>query len=268
MGAAGALAGRGPRLALALAVAAALCLGAALARAAEVTRQGNLQVAVAAKMRPQALPRTGAAPIAVSVGGHITTTDGTYPPQLQTLTIEINRQGRLEYAGLPLCPLAKIKLASTEHALSACHSSLVGQGTFYSNIVLKGEPPYPSKGRLLVFNGREGSHQVLFGHIYVLQPFATSFVITFQIKNAHGTYGTALIADVAKALGNWGYLTGIEMTLSRRYTYHGARRSYLSAGCPAPKGFPSVNFPLARTSFRFPHNTLTSTLVRRCDVRS
>ena len=58
------------------------------------------------------------------------------------------------------------------------------------------------------------------------------------------------------------------MTLSRRYSYRGQRHSYLSAGCPAPKGFPGVSFPLARTSFAFAGGMkLTSTLTRDCKVR-
>ena len=86
--------------------------------------------------------------------------------------------------------------------------------------------------------------------------------------NRHGTYGTTLTANLTKALGNKRNLTGIEMTLSRRYSYNGKPRSYVSAGCPAPKGFPGVTFPLARTSFSFAGGMkLTSTLTRDCKVR-
>ena len=228
-----------------------------------------MQVTVAGKLSPHALPRTGSAPVAVTLGGKISTTDQTEPPQLQKLTIEINRQGRIDPTGLPTCPVAQIQTASNGHALSACRSALVGTGQFSGTITLPGAAPYPIKGKLLVFNGMEGRKHVLFGHIFSPTPFSTSFVITFEIKNGgHGTYGTVLTANLKKALGTQRNLTGIEMTLNRRYSYRGRRRSYVSAGCPAPKGISVVSYPLARTSFTFADGgTLTSTLNRTCGAR-
>jgi hypothetical protein len=255
---------------LAVLVLSSIALIASLAQAeAEPTRKGNLQVNVTGKLRPQRLPRTGLAPIAVTVGGQVSTTDESLPPQLQVLKIEINRNGRLDYQGLPVCSMRQIQPATNSRALSACRQALVGQGTFSAYILLKGQEPYPASGRLLVFNGHEGGKQVLLGHIYIAQPFASSFIIPFAIgTHPHGQFATTLTANLAKALGTRRYLTGIEMTLSRRYSYHGARRSYVSAGCPAPKGVPLANFPLARTSFAFADGKkLDSTLASTCRVR-
>lgn len=236
---------------------------------AVTTQQGNLRVKVSGKLFPHALPRSGVAPVAVSVAGQVTTTDESTPPQLQKLTIEINRHGRIDSTGLPACPRGKILNASNGRALSACRSSLVGQGKFFGTITLPGSAPYPIEGRLLVFNGREHGKPVLLGHIFSPHPFATSFVIGFAIKsNPHGAYGTTLVADLTKALGNKRNLTGLAMTLSRRYSYGGKAHSYISAGCPAPKGFSKVVFPLARTSFAFAGGTtLTSTLTSTCGAR-
>jgi len=251
---------------LALAIALSALAGVAVADA--VSQKGNLRVAVSGKMTPKALPRGGAAPVGVSVAGRISTTDGALPPQLKQLSIEINRHGRLDYAGLPTCSLSKIQPATTAKALAACRSALVGQGTFSADVVLKGQPPYPSKGKLLVFNGREGARQVLFGQIYSAQPFTNSFVITFQIKRlGSGAYGTELLASLPASLGNWGYVTGIEMTLRRRYAYRGHTHSYLSAGCPAPKGFSGASFPLARAGFSFADGrSITQALTSSCRV--
>lgn len=241
---------------------------ATLAQAA-ITQKENLRVTVTGKLSPHALPRTGAAPVAVSVAGQVSTTDESDPPQLQQLKIEINSHGRLDYSGLPLCRISQIQPASNTRALSACRSALVGQGSFSATLSLPGQAPYPTQGRLLVFNARQGGRQVLLGHIYNFHPFSSSFVITFEISNRrHGTYGTTLTANLTKSLGNKRNLTGIAMTLSRRYAYRGASHSFLSADCPAPKGVRSVLFPLARTSFAFAGNTtLTSTLNSSCGVR-
>ena len=207
--------------------------------------------------------------MAVSLGGDLSTTDGSDLPRLRTLRIEINRGGRLEEQGLPSCPLAQIAVATSERAAAACRGALVGSGTFHANIVLRGQAPYPTTGKLLLFNGRSHGKPVLLGHIYASKPFATSFVITFKIaERGHGAYGTVLSASLPEALGNWGYVTGIEMKLSRRYTYKGKRHSYLSAGCPAPKGLSTVPFPLIKASFGFDGGRkLSSTLNRSCRVR-
>ncbi len=146
---------------------------------------------------------------------------------------------------------------------------MVGSGTFHANIVLRGQEPYPTTGKLLLFNGKSHGKSVLFGHIYAQRPFATSFVITFKIaERRSGTFGTVLSASLPEALGNWGYVTGIELKLSRRYTYKGKRHSYLSASCPAPKGFGSAPFPLIKAGFVFEGGRkLSSTLNRRCRAR-
>lgn len=236
---------------------------------AEVSQKDAVRVTVTGKLSPRALPRTAAAPVAVSVGGEITTTDQSSPPQLKSLRIEVNRHGRLDSTGLPTCSYDSIQPASTARALAACGSSLVGEGRFSANIVLSGQAPYPTNGRLLVFNSRSRGKPVLLGQIYAPRPFATSFVFVFTIRQrAKGTYGTVLEADLPRSLGSWGYVTGIEMTLSRRYRYRGERRSYLAAACPAPKGFAKAVFPLARTSFSFAGGLkLGSTLNRSCTTR-
>jgi hypothetical protein len=118
----------------------------------------------------------------------------------------------------------------------------------------------------LAFNGKSKGKAVLFGQIYASNPFATSFVIVFSIgKAAKGSYGTVLQAKLPKALGTWGKLTGIELRLSRHYSYRGKPHSYLSAGCPAPKGTSRVSFPFARASFGFEGGkVLSSVLERSC----
>ena len=239
------------------------------AQASEVAQGGRLRVKVGGRLAPRGLPRTGAAPISVFVDGRISTVDGSPLPQLEQLRIEFNRHGRLDLHGLPACPLRAIQPASTARALAACRASLVGRGRFSADIVLAGQEPYPTEGRLLVFAGRRRGRPVLFGQIYAPHPFATSFVIPFTIShNGHGAYGTVLSASLPQALGDWGYVTSISMKLGRRFAYHGARHSLLSAACPAPKGFPGAVFPLARTRFGFAGGVrLTSTLTRSCSVR-
>lgn len=254
------------RLICAALLLVALCAGLAQA---ETVGKGNLRLKVDGALKPRKLPRTGAGPVSVALGGEVSTTDGTAPPQLRKIEIEINRHGHFDYTGLPTCELPQIQPASNGRALANCKKALVGDGTFAGSISLPGQEAYPIEGRLLVFNGREHGHQVLMAHIYTPKPFATSFVIQFSITTKpHGTYGTILTADLRKALGRKRNLTAIELKLSRQYGFRGKRYSYVSAGCPAPKGFHVATYPLARTAFTFGDGRVLSTVLNRtCAAR-
>jgi DNA-binding beta-propeller fold protein YncE len=239
------------------------------ASASEVSQKRSLRLALAGGLSPRKLPRTGMAPVSVSVNWKLSTADGSPVPPLKKVRVEINRHGHFDYSGLPTCPYDRIQPASSERALAACRAALVGQGSFEAEIALAGQERYATTGRLLIFNGKSHGKPVLLGQIYSPRPFATSFVITFEVQQLGGsTYGTALSATLPKALANWGNLTAVKMTLSRRYRAGGAERSYVNAGCPAPKGFPGASFPLTRTSFTFAGGRgLSETLNRGCRVR-
>jgi Divergent InlB B-repeat domain len=241
----------------------------ARATTSEIVQNGTLRLTVEGKLSPKRLPRKGVAPIAVSIGGEISTIDGTLPPQLKSMRIELNRHGRLDYRGLPTCDYGRIQPGSTSRALANCRPSLVGRGRFSAIITLAGQEPYETDGRLLVFNATKKGKPVLYGHIYSPRPFANSFVIVFEIQKLKGgKYGTALNATPPPAFKRWGNLTGLSMTLERNFSYQGERHSYISAGCPAPKGFPGALFALARTSFDFVGGKrLTSVLTEDCKVR-
>ena len=77
------------RLKLLLGFALAVALATPALANAEVTQKGTLRVAVSGKLAPQKLPRQGQAPIAVSVGGQITTTDQSPAPKLKTMAIRM-----------------------------------------------------------------------------------------------------------------------------------------------------------------------------------
>lgn len=234
-----------------------------------IVRKGNLQVKVSGGISPKRLPRLGSAPVAVSVAGEISTVDQSPPPELRSLEIDLNRHGGLETKGLPVCHVEQIHPASTERALQTCGASLVGTGSFSVDVVLSGQEPYPTTGRLLLFNGVFKGRHALLGQIYSAHPFATSFVIPFAIQEkSKGRYGLTLTAKLPEALISWGRVTGLSMKLRRRYSYGGKRRSFASAGCPAPKGFGIVLFTLARTTFNFSgKRRITQTLTGRCRVR-
>jgi hypothetical protein len=219
---------------------------------AAVIQQSGIRITVLSQIKPFKLPRDKPAPIAVFVAGHVATPSGAIPPQLKRMTIKVNRNGLLQSEGLPTCELERVKTATTDRALSACEDALVGSGRFWATIVLPDQRPYPTRGRLLVFNGREGGKPVLYSHIFTASPFPTSFVIAFAIKQiSEGPYGTQLSASLPQALGSWGFVDRIKLTLKRKYRLAGKSLSYFNAACPAPEGTKTASFPLAEASFYF-----------------
>ena len=249
----------------ALVVAAALLAPLAVA---ETKEEHGVRVSVDGRLLPKKLPRHGTAPVAVSVSGHIGSKRSAEPPQLETLTIAINRHGHLFSRGLPRCRLGHIDPSTTREALDACRPALVGEGRFSANVRLPEQSPFPSSGKVLAFNGRMHGRPAIFAHIYGTDPVPTSYVLPFFVKSSAGTFGTVLETSLPSVTGEWGYVTGISMTLDRRFSYRGKRRSFLSAGCPAPSGFDLASFPLIRTSFGFEGGVnVTSTVNRVCRAR-
>jgi hypothetical protein len=236
---------------------------------ATVVQEGNIRITVLSQVLPYKLPRKGTAPIAVFVSGHLSEPHGGIPSQLQEMTVEVNKHGLLQSKGLPACPLRKLQPASTERALASCQDALIGSGQFWAHIVLPDQGAYPTHGRLLIFNGRQKGKPVIFTHIFTANPFFSSFVIPFAIqKKANGAYGTKLTASLPQALGDWGYVDRIKLTLKRKYTWRGRQLSYFNAGCPAPDGSKRTVFPLALASFAFADGTDISAKVEKaCAVK-
>jgi hypothetical protein len=185
------------------------------------------------------------------------------------MTVKVNRHGLLQSKGLPTCQVSQIQPASTERALASCGDAVIGSGQFWANIVLPDQGAYPTRGRLLIFNGRQKGRPVLLTHIFTANPFFSSFVLVFEIKRLRqGTWGTELSASLPQALGSWGYVDRIKLTLKRKYTHRGKQLSYFNSGCPAPKGIPRVVFPLALATFEFAGGLSLGTRVEKsCGVK-
>jgi hypothetical protein len=227
---------------------------------AEVSQKNGVRVAVDGSLSPSKLPRRGSAPVSVSVSGKIDSLDESTLPQLQKLTIAINSAGHLDLKGIPHCRIGHINPSNNQEALEACGSSLIGEGSFSADVKLPEQSPFPSEGRLLAFNGTIGGKPAIFGHIYGTKPLPTSFVLPFRVRQQKGTFGTVLEASFPRATGEWGYVTGISLDLNKK--------RFLSAGCPAPKGFSGASFPLLQTNFSFAGGLkLKNTLTRSCRAK-
>jgi hypothetical protein len=249
--------------------AAALCCAAAAIAQGEVDQAGTLRVSFSGAIKPYALPRQGAAPVSVSLSGDIKTTDDSTPPQLRTIRMAINRHGHFDYKGLADCHFHQVQPTSTAEAREACSHSLIGTGNFHANVALPDQSPFPQNGKILAFNGTLHGKPVIFAHIYGTEPLPTSFTLPFSLKqNGKGAYATTLVAHLPQVAAQWGYISGVSLKLQRTFFYRGETHSYISAGCPAPAGFPGTTFSFARASFGFEGGqTLSSAMTRSCGVR-
>ncbi len=251
-------------------LAALSCCAALVVPAArgETVRQGTLQVSFGGSVAPHLLPRVGTTPIAVTIRGHIRALTGDPPPSLRRIAIEVNRLGVLERSGLPACPLGRLRASNTEAALEACRGALVGEGRVSGVLVLPEQLPTPFGGRVVAFNGTlPGGRPAILAHLYTPRPAPLTFVLAFAIGRAHGAFGTRLVATVPERTRRTAHITSFTLRLHRTFAVDGERRSFLSAGCPAPDGFPSVTFPLVHTAYGFVgEKTVADTLVRACRV--
>jgi hypothetical protein len=252
-----------------LALSFSLTLVCASGALASTVQEGTLRASITTQIKPYRLPRTDPAPISVFLAGHIASTTGGVPSQLTRMTILVNRHGVLDTSALPVCPVDRIRPATTDHALERCGPSLVGSGHFWASVVLPEQGVYRTTGRLLAFNGLSHGRPAVLAQIYTTQPFPSSFVVPFVITQIpKGRYGTKLSAELPEALGEWGFVNRIKMTIGRAVQRGGGERSFLNASCPAPSGTKSASFPLAHADFGFASGqSLRATVTKSCGVK-
>jgi hypothetical protein len=243
-------------------------LGAGLAQA-ELSQDGNVRISFSGGFTPRSLPRDRPAPVTVDIQGEIGTTDGSHPPAVQRIEIGLNRNGEISTQGLPACTSPLLQSTSTEVALSRCRPSLVGRGRFKADVQISSPSPVLATGKLLAFYGRSEGKRALLLHLYVTIPVRATFILPLTIsRRAKGLFGTVLSAKIPTLAGGLGSVTQIDLTIGRNYTYKGQPRSFISASCPAPAGFPGAVFSLAHGSFYFADGKkIGTTLTRDCRVR-
>ncbi len=254
-------------ISLGLAIAAVLTIFAGIAYA-ELTARGDLFVKFNGGIAPGALPRETKAPISVYIDGTVRTLSGERPPALRQISIAINRGGRLNAEGLPICRQREIEPSTTEQALQRCGPALVGRGRYSAAMAFPEQGAFPTNGAVLAFNTVIDGQRAILAHVYGADPVPITRIIVFHIRESPGTFRTVLTGSLPASVNRYGYVKRIALNLHRIYRYRGELRSYLSAACAAPIGFGGAAFPFAHASMTFEDNrTLSSVLTRSCRVR-
>lgn len=255
------------RVAISALIALAVLVGAAVARG-ELSQKGNVRIAFNGGFTPHSLPRERLAPITVRVEGSIGTTDDTRPPALRELRIELNRSGQISTRGLPACTMPMLQSTTSDGALARCRPALVGRGSFAATLEPVGKL-FPATGQILAFNGLYHGSPALLLHFFTRVPVQVTLILPLAISHqAEGRFGTTLTTKIPILAGGLGSITKIALEIGRRYRFEGKNRSFISASCAAPSGFPGALFTFARGSFNFVDGrTIVTSLTRDCHVR-
>ena len=82
-------------------------------------------------------------------------------------------------------------------------------------------------------------------HAFAANP-PTVAVLPFLLRQRKRSVRADAGRRPAAALGPWPRFAHFDLTLARRYSYRGRRRSYLSASCPIPRRLTAGFFSFAR----------------------
>ena len=258
----GAARGLGALAALALigVLTAAVALG-------ERTQYGDLVVSLDGRLAPLELPRERPAPVAIELGGTLSTTDGDALPRVTRIEFGLPGQGVLFSRGLPICPIRSLTDTTQAAALRHCRKALVGNGWIDAEVVLPNQTPFWIHAPVLAFNGRMHGRPAVLMHAISKSP-PTVVVLPFVVRRRPGRFGMALIANLSSYLGPWPHFARFELRISRRFRNDGREHSYLSASCPIPPRFTAGFFSFAKATYTLANGRQVSTAIARsCRAR-
>jgi hypothetical protein len=218
----------------AIGIGLALIVAASALAKREVVRVGNLFLADNGGISPSKLPKHESVPITARLDGEIGTLDGSHPPAVRTVTLDIDHTIQINAVGLPICRPGQIQARATAAARRACASAIVGSGEGEVEVAFPEQRPFSAKGPVVLFNGGvHGRTTLVFIHAYVAVPAPTAIVATAKITRIHrGRFGLHIVAQIPKIAGGAGSVTKFQLSVGRKFTYKGKKESFLAASCP------------------------------------
>jgi hypothetical protein len=220
----------------ALAVAAlALLLATTALGSKEVVHAGELSLTDDGGIAPFKLPAHGGAPATARLEAEVSMLDGSHPPALESVDLEVAKTIGVDAVGLPVCKRSKITATSSATARHLCGDALIGSGSAEVEVVFPEQAPFSSTGPLLLFNGGvSGATTKVLLHAYVDVPAPTAIVVPAQITRIHhGAYGLEITAHIPRIAGGAGSVTKFHLDVGRNFTYRGRPHSFLTASCPS-----------------------------------
>jgi hypothetical protein len=230
-----------PTLATAAVVSLALAFAAVSpgSENLEVQCAGNLCIADDGGISPHELPRREKAPVTARLTGEISTRDGSHPPAVETLEIEIDKTIGVDAVGLPACGIGQLQSRTTAAAKKACGEAIVGSGKAEVEVAFPEQAPFSSTGPLVLYNGGvQGRTTTFLLHAYVNVPAPTAIVTKATVTRIdRGRFGLEIGVEVPRIAGGSGSVTMFDLRVGRKFTYEGRRKSLLTASCPTGRWF-------------------------------
>lgn len=227
-----------PRLLTIAAVGMALALAVAAVTAAAnkpVTVQaGTLRLTFNGGVTPTALSKTKPEPVTLNVQGKIAETDGSHPPPLTEVVVDTDKNGSIDFRGVPTCKQGQLEARTTADAEKVCRSAILGTGTTDVELQEPESKPIALHSKLLALNGgTSGGVSTIYIHAYLTTPVTAALVTTVKIRKEHkGPYGLQSVATIPKIAGYAGSVTAFNLTFKKKlFPYKGKKHGYLLAKC-------------------------------------
>ena len=224
-----------PLRAVLIAATLTLLLAASAQAARQVVQVGNLFLADNGGIFPSQLPRDEMAPIDAKIHGEIGTLDGSHPPAVRTVVIDIDRTIAIDARGLPACRAGRLEASTTAAAKRACPEAILGGGSASVEVDFEEQAPFSASGPIVLFNGGvRGPTTTVLLHAYVNVPAPTSIVTRVEITRIRdGRFGMRVDARVPRIAGGAGSVTRFDLEVGRRFERGGRDASLLTARCPS-----------------------------------
>ena len=206
---------------------------------------------------PKTLPKRVMAPIAVAVRGKIVSSDGSQPPALREVVVDLDKNAEINAAAFPACGLRRIEGRGAAEVHSACRDAIVGKGRALIGVGSseRGSLEVPLT---LVNGGVAGGMTRLFVHGEIPAPEPVAIVSVAKVEKARkGRYGHTTTWRIPPILDGAGSLLEFNFQL---------KGGYVSAKCADGKLQANMIKALFRNEGEGPKTstTLKGTVIRPC----
>jgi hypothetical protein len=223
--------------AIALAATTALTASVAFAGPTVSGPDGNTQ-SIETVVGPKSLPKKELAPATLKV---VTKTGSTTDPQgvpspAVRATIDFDKGAAIFAKGLPTCNPAVLQSVSTEIAEEKCGKAKIGSGIAHA-LLRAGSKVYNVEQTITAFNGTPvGGKPTVLLHTYGTTPIQTTLVLVGTVTNFNKEgYGPRLDVQIPLIAGGTGALTEFSVTINKKFTYKGEKKSFIAASCISKK---------------------------------